>query len=82
MKVKKHCNCPTETLTEENYKGLLFEAIQKANQNGKDRAIVMTVGTITHIDYNAAIEFEYKVYAIIKVGTKSIRDVNHVERPI
>lgn len=82
MRIKKHCNCPTDKLTKQSYNDLLFEGLQMANQDEKDRAIVYVNGNLSHFNYNAAKELNLKIYAIIRSGLKSINNVEHVERPI
>ena len=82
MKVKKHCNCPTENLTQQSYNDLLFEALQGANKDEKDRCIVFINGNITHFNYSAAQELNFKIYAIVRAGLNNLNDVEHLERPI
>lgn len=80
MNVKKHCNCPNEKLTTQSYNDLLFEAVQYANKNGKDRVVALIHGSITHVQETMA--FDYKIYAKVRSGLNNINDVEHLERPI
>ena len=81
MRVKKHCNCPTEELDEESYKGLLFEAMVMANKDKKERSIVFHNGNVSHINKKFALDMDMKIYAHIPIGLKTIKDVEHLDKP-
>lgn len=81
MRIKRHCNCPTEKLNQKSYDALLFEAMVTANQDGKDRSIVIHNGEVSHISKNAAVNGEFKIFANVPSGLKSIFDVEHLDKP-
>lgn len=77
MKIKKHCNCPGEQLTERTLNDLIFEAIQMANKDNRERMLIIEGNTISHIprlDEFEIKEFRINVLAYVPINAK-ISDV-------
>lgn len=77
MNIKKHCNCPSEKLTKQSFNDLIFEAIQMANKDQKDRMLIINNGTVSHIKRMSEAdiqEMNIKVLAYVPINSK-IKDV-------